>query len=97
MSQLLLGVSSIASIAHIVSVFIAPIEIIKKNLDILTIALNAPQSLNPCTNEMCAEAQAITLTLGMMWGMWPVIMNVALYLVTGLIDIQVLTYTLNMD
>ena len=80
-----------------VTVVVAPIEIIVKNSEVLTLALNAPASLTPCTDEMCAEAQGIALALQLMWGVWPVIMNIALYLVTGLIDAQMLAYTLNME
>ena len=60
-------------------------------------ALNAPASLTPCADEMCAEAQGMALALQLIWGVWPVIMNVAIYLVTGFIDAQMLTYSLNME
>ena len=39
----------------------------------------------------------MALALGLIGGVWPVIVNVLLYLVTGLIDVQMLTYTLNMN
>ena len=39
----------------------------------------------------------MALALGLIGGVWPVIVNVVLYLITGLIDVQMLTYTLNMN
>ena len=39
----------------------------------------------------------MALALGVIGGVWPVIVNVVLYLITGLIDVQMLTYTLNMN
>ncbi len=60
-------------------------------------ALYAPASLTPCADEMCAEAQGMALALHLIWGVWPVIINVAIYLVTGFIDAQMLSYSLNME